>query len=92
MLFRSVLFERNRDSLRSRTYSVKDYGEFKRVFEEENGFVLAHWCGDSECELKIKNELSVTTRCLPFGQEGKKGRCVFCGKECSEEWLFAKAY
>lgn len=87
-----VLFERSRESLRSRTYSVKDYGEFKRVFEEENGFVLAHWCGDSECELKIKNELSVTTRCLPFGQEGKKGRCVFCGKECSEEWLFAKAY
>lgn len=87
-----VLFERSKEDLISKTYRVERYDEFKKVFEKGNGFVLAHWCGDAECELKIKEELSVTTRCLPYGQGGCKGRCVCCGKECEEEWLFAKAY
>ena len=34
------------------------------------------WCGDAACEAKIKEDLTVTIRCIPFEQEGDPGRCI----------------
>ena len=34
--------------------------------ELHGGFALSHWCGNADCEEKIKEELKVTIRCIPF--------------------------
>ncbi len=74
------------------TYTAHDYDEFKRLFDEKSGFVKAMWCGDRECEDKIKEDLSVTSRCMPFEEEQISDVCVCCGKKAQHMVYWGKAY
>jgi len=38
------------------TRSCSDYEEFKQLIEEKRGFIVSPWCGNSECEEKVKND------------------------------------
>jgi len=76
----------------SQTYEAKTWEEFKKTFEEKTGFVKAMWCGDVECENKIKEELAVTSRCMPFKQETLSDKCVCCGKSATKMVYWGKAY
>jgi prolyl-tRNA synthetase len=60
--------------------------------EIHGGFAESHWCGTGECEAKIKEDLSVTIRCIPLAQKNEKGKCVCCGRQSSGRVIFAKAY
>jgi prolyl-tRNA synthetase len=53
---------------------------------------MCSWCGEAACEQKIKEDLAVTIRCIPFEQESGPGPCVGCGKPGSHRVVFAKAY
>jgi prolyl-tRNA synthetase len=73
------------------TFEVKDYEEFRAIYEGRGGFVWAGWCGDAACEEKIQEETKATIRCIPF--EPEKGvRCIACGKEEGVKVVFARAY
>ena len=74
------------------TYSATDMDEFRKIFAEKAGFVKAMWCGEQECEDKIKEELSVTSRCMPFEQEQISDRCVCCGKPAKHMVYWGRAY
>jgi prolyl-tRNA synthetase len=86
------LYLKSKNLLVSRTYRVEEYGQFKDVFSSNKGFVRANWCGDEKCEENIKYETKATTRCLTQEGEGKKGKCIYCGKDAENEWIFARAY
>lgn len=73
------------------TREVHSQAEFYEFFENNNGFVLAHFNGDTELEAKIKADLGVTIRCLPLAHSGP-GQCVFTGKDSPQQALFARAY
>ncbi|MEJ2662092.1 MAG: proline--tRNA ligase, partial [Desulfobacteraceae bacterium] len=60
--------------------------------EIHGGFALSHWCGSPSCEAKIKEDLMVTIRCLPFDADPEEGRCISCGAPSSKRVVFAKAY
>ncbi len=60
--------------------------------EIHGGFVLSHWCGSRSCEKKIKEDLSVTIRCIPFESEYEKGSCIHCNAESKQRVIFAKSY
>ncbi len=60
--------------------------------EIHGGFALAHWCGDTACEEKIKDDLKVTVRCIPFDAESEPGACICCGKDSQKRVIFAKSY
>jgi prolyl-tRNA synthetase len=74
------------------THEVNSWEEFRDVISGKGGFLMAHWCGSSKCEEKIKEETRATIRCLPFNQKKEKGKCVFCGGESDSRVVFAKAY
>jgi prolyl-tRNA synthetase len=74
------------------THEVNSYDEFKSVLDGKNGFLKAHWCGNEECEAKIKEETTATSRCIPFDQSEEAGNCIYCGKPSKERIIFAKAY
>ena len=76
----------------SQTYVAKNWDEFKNTFAEHTGFVKAMWCGDRACEDKIKEELAVTSRCMPFNQETLADTCVCCGKPAKKMVYWGKAY
>ena len=74
------------------TYVATDYDSFKEIFNTKAGFVKAMWCGDEECENKIKEDLSVTSRCMPWEQEELSEVCVCCGKKAKKMVYWGKAY
>ncbi len=76
----------------SKTSSAKTYEEFKQIVEEKGGFVKAMWCGDEECELKIKEDTTATSRCIPFEQEQISDTCICCGKKAEKMVYWGKAY
>ncbi len=76
----------------SKTSVAKTYDEFKQIVEEKGGFVKAMWCGDEECELKIKDDTGATSRCMPFEQEQLTDTCICCGKKADKMVYWGKAY
>ena len=90
---RSQLFARALANRDSRTYACHTLDEVKAIREERgDGFFKLMWCGDPECEEKIKEETGVTSRCIPFEQEHLDDKCVCCGKPAQHMVYFAVAY
>lgn len=92
-----TLFQRALQFREDHTLSIDSKREFYKLFTKAKGykngaFVYSHWCGSKECEEKIKKELSVTIRCIPFDSPEEAGACICCGNDSSKRVLFAKAY
>lgn len=82
-----------REFRESHTFIAHNFDEFMQGIEKEHGFVKAMWCGDTECELAIKEKTGITTRCMPFDEhEHISDVCVHCGKPAKQLMYFAKAY
>ncbi len=61
--------------------------------EIHGGFALSHWCGNADCEEKIKEDLRVTIRCIPFDAAEEAGECIYgCGRASGRRVIFAKSY
>ena len=74
------------------TTRVDSYDEFKRVLDNEAGFVLAHYDGTSETEERIKDETKATVRCLALNEPDEDGTCMVTGKPSTRRAYFARAY
>jgi prolyl-tRNA synthetase len=74
------------------TTKVDTLEEFRQVLNEKTGFVLAHWDGTTDTELKIKEETKATIRCIPIDAPEEEGKCVYSGKPSRRRVLFALAY
>ena len=86
------MLERARTHRDAHTYVATNYDEFKDIAENKPGFIKAMWCEDMACEEKIKEDLSVTSRCMPFEQEKLADTCVCCGKPATKMVYWGKAY
>ena len=86
------MLERARAHRDAHTYTATNYEEFKDILANKPGFVKAMWCGDRACEDKVKEELSATSRCMPFEQEELSDVCVCCGKKAKKMVVWGKAY
>ena len=69
-------------------HSVKELGEIL----DRGGYAKVMWCGDRECEDKIKELYQATARCLPFDQVPFDDKCLVCGKPAKKVVFFARAY
>jgi prolyl-tRNA synthetase len=96
------LFERARAFREEHSRRIDDREEFYAFFKSERdtddapapihgGFALTHFSGDLDVEQKIKNELSVTVRCVPL-HKSEAGTCPFTGKPSAQRVIWAKAY
>lgn len=86
------MLERARKHMEEHTYTAVDYESFRKTFEEKSGFVKAMWCGSRECEEKIKEDMQVTSRCIPFKEEHVADTCVCCGKPAKKMVCWGRAY
>ena len=86
------MFERARDHRDAHTYVATDKETFKDIADNKPGFIKAMWCGETACEDAIKEEIGVTSRCMPFVQEHLADTCVFCGKKAEKMVYWGKAY
>jgi prolyl-tRNA synthetase len=86
------IYRKALDFRSTHTRKVDDYEEFKRLLDEEPGFLLAHWDGSAETEERIKEETKATIRCIPLEREEEAGKCMLTGKPSQGRVLFARAY
>jgi len=86
------LYEKARKNLTENTRPVRSMEEAKSVMAEYGGFIKAMWCGDLQCELAMKEEVGVTSRCIPFEQEHVADTCVCCGKPADKMVVWGVAY
>ena len=87
------LYEKALANREARSYYCTSMDEIKKSLEEKgDGFVYAMWCGDEECEDKIKEETGVGSRCIPLEQKHLADTCVCCGKKADKMVCFGKAY
>ncbi|MEE1246950.1 MAG: proline--tRNA ligase [Acutalibacteraceae bacterium] len=86
------LYQKALDRRAAMTFTAKDYAELKDIADNKPGFIKAMWCGERECEDKLKDELGITSRCIPFEQEQLSDTCVCCGKPAKHMLYWGKAY
>ena len=87
------MFERAKAHRDEHIWDAHNYDEFKQIAETKPGFIRAMWCEDQACEDKIKEDLAVTSRCMPFeDQEQISDVCACCGKPAHKLVYWGKAY
>lgn len=86
------MFIKAKKHLEAHINDAKTYDEFKEILEKNPGFIRAMWCGNVECEDKIKEETGATSRCIPFDEEHISDKCICCGKEAKHMVFWGKAY
>ena len=91
-LLQRELLERARRFVAENTFRVSSYDEFKEIMATRRGFLLCQWCGQADCEAKIKEETKATVRVIPIEGEVVPGACVRCGGASPQEVYFAQAY
>ncbi len=87
------LYERALKNLEEKMSVAHDHEEFLDIAENRPGFIKAMWCGESECEDKLKEETGgVKSRCIPFVEENVSDRCVCCGKPAKHMVVWGRQY
>jgi len=84
------MFDKSLKFREDNTHEVENYQDFKSIMKSDMGFIKAFWCGNPECEAKVKEETKATIRAVADQKE--QGKCVFCGKDAERVVYFAKAY
>jgi prolyl-tRNA synthetase len=86
------LFQQALAFQKQNTVVINSKEDFYEFFKGDGGFALAHWNGSADVEAKIKQDLSVTIRCIPFENKSGPGKCIFTGEPSAQQVIFAKSY
>ena len=85
------MYEKAKANLTENIYPATTLEEAKAVIEK-GGFIKMMWCGDEACEIKMKEDVGVSSRCIPFEQEHLGDVCPVCGKPAKEMVIWGIAY
>ena len=74
------------------TFDIKTLDEAREIASGKGGFLRSKWCGALECEMAMKDQAGVSSRCMPLVQSGTEGVCPVCGKKCTTDIYWGVAY
>ncbi len=86
------LFAKAKKNLEDNTFPAFSLEEAKAIQAEKGGFIKTMWCGEEACEVKMKEEAGMTSRCIPFAQEHLGDTCPICGKPAQKMIYWGVAY
>ena len=86
------LYQKAKRNLEDNTYACATLEEVKEKMAARGGFAKTMWCGDEACEVRMKEEAGVTSRCIPFEQEHLGDTCACCGKPAKHMVVWGVAY
>ncbi len=78
-----------RDSM---TYTATTLDEFSKIMNSTPGFIKADWCGDPDCECKIKEIRGTKSRCILDNEKPLTGKCIVCGRPAKQLVLWGIQY
>ena len=84
------LFNRAKERRDSMIHTAENYDEFKDIAANKPGFIISKWCGNVDCENKIKEDTTFKSRCII--DEEKSGKCVCCGEDANYKLYWGKQY
>ena len=91
-VIQDTLYQKAKVFTTEHTSTADSIEEMNALLDNKAGFVLAHWDGTKETELKIKEKTKATIRCVQSGEKMEEGKCVFSGKKSMQRVVFARAY
>ena len=86
------LYQRAKKNLEEHIFAAHSLEEAKQLQAEHGGFIKTMWCGELECEMKMKEQAGMTSRCIPFAQENLGDTCPICGKKAKHMIYWGVAY
>lgn len=87
------MYQKALENMKEKTHVALTFDEFVDTAKNKPGFIKAMWCGDVECEDKIKDVTGgVKSRCIPFKEEVLSDVCVCCGKPAKHQVFWGKQY
>ena len=72
------------------TFEAKTLDDIKNIMNTHPGYIKAPWCGNRECEDKIKEIKGVKSRCII--DDNINSKCVCCGKEANKLVVWGSQY
>ena len=63
----------------------------EEILNNQPGFIHAMWCGDPECEARIKEIKGCKSRCIT-DDSFITGKCVCCGKNAKHNVIWGIQY
>ena len=91
--YAEAIYNKALENVKNRSYACTSIDEInEKLAANGDGFVKAMWCGEEECEDKVKELTGVGSRCIPFEQENLSETCVCCGKPAKHMVYWGKAY
>ena len=87
-----TLYARAKRNLEEHTFPAYSLEEAKALSQEKGGFIKTMWCGDLACELRMKEEAGMSSRCIPFEQEHLGETCALCGRTAKKMIYWGVAY
>ena len=89
---RKDLYQRALANREKRTWAATTMDEVKELAKANTGYIKTMWCGDLACEMKMKEEAGLSSRCMPFEQEQLSDVCPCCGKPAKAMVYWGVAY
>ncbi len=86
------LYNKALENMKNRTYEAKTLKDVEEIMNTHPGFVKAHWCGDLDCELKMKEIKGTKSRCIIETKDYKDEVCVVCGKKAKHNVVWGIQY
>ena len=86
------MYETCKKRMEDKTTIAHNLEEFQANMNKEQGFIKAMWCGNAECEAKIKELTAAKSRCMPFEQEHIDDKCVCCGEKADKMVIWGRQY
>ena len=87
------LYARAEKNLHDHIRVCHSLDEVKTFIQTEGGFAKTMWCGDLACELRMKDEAGVSSRCMPLEEEEPVDTvCPCCGKPAKKVIYWGVAY
>ena len=86
------LYDAAKINLEQHIFPAQSIEEARELQAKHGGFIKTMWCGEEACELKMKEEAGMSSRCIPFRQEKLAETCACCGKPAKHMIYWGIAY
>ena len=86
------LYDAALENLEKHIFAASSVEEAKQLQAEHGGFIKTMRCGEEACELKMKEEAGMSSRCIPLRQEKLGETCACCGKPAKHMIYWGIAY
>ena len=86
------LYKKAEEMMNASIHTATDYEEMKKILESSKGIIHSPWCGDINCENKIKEETGAKITNMPFDQGEKGEKCIYCKRKAKAMANFARSY